>query len=146
MIKLKIQGGNSPQFKNIPCKGAANALLAHLCALKAGWKWFATPDQQNMMKQYIGKKQKRLVMAIIGSEIGEATGLYRLVSTPEEISTNVFKGNSTESILRWKQRSWWEEIGSVNSTYTDIWALTYCYWVVDVKTERGRFGCDSRTK
>ena len=31
-------------------------------------------------------------------------------------------------------RSWWEEIGSVNSTYTDIWALTYCYWVVDVKT------------
>lgn len=133
--KIKDSGGNSPQFKNIPCKGAANALLAHLCALKAGWKWFATPDQQNYNETEYWKEAEKACTAIIGSEIGEATGLYRLVNTPEEISTNVFKGNSTESIFEMETRSWWEEIGSERSSYADTWALTYCYWVVDVKTE-----------
>ena len=132
--KIKDSNGNSPHYKNVPSKGAANALLAHLCALKAGWKWFAVPEQQNYDETAYWQEAEKACTAIIGNESGEATGVYRLVCTPEEISTSVFKGNSTESIFEIENRSWWEEIPSIRSSYVDTWALTYCYWVVEMKT------------
>lgn len=143
--KIKDSKGNAPQYKNVPCKGAANALLAHLCALKAGWKWFATPEQRNYDETEYWKKAEEACTAIIGSETGAAAGLYRLVATPEEVSTNVFKGNSVESIFEMQNISYWSEMKQNKnlsdaeglSTYVDTWALTYCYWLVDVKT-RGR--------
>lgn len=126
--EMKDANGNSPLYKNVPCKGAANALLAHLCACKAGWKWFAQPAQQNYDEMELWKEAEAACTSIIGSETGVAAGIYRLVATPEEISTKVFKGNSVESIFELQYAPFWDEMRKNFTTNADTWALCYCNW------------------
>lgn len=133
--KIKDANGNTPRYKNEPCKGAANALLAHFCALKAGWKYLARTEQRDYDEVELWKEAEQACTAIIGSETGAATGLYRLVASPEEVSTKVFKGNSTESIFEMQYDPYWDEISkNLNvenyTTYLDTWALTYCHWLL----------------
>ena len=49
--KLTDANGNAVTHRARPCKGAANALLAHLCAWKAGCKYMAKPEDRNYDEQ-----------------------------------------------------------------------------------------------
>ena len=63
--------GNSPRFKSTPCKGAANALLAHLCAWKAGGKYFA--KHQDYDEKELWERAEK------GERIGKDTPGWELV-------------------------------------------------------------------
>ncbi|MCB6972106.1 MULTISPECIES: RagB/SusD family nutrient uptake outer membrane protein [Butyricimonas] len=144
--KVLDSRGNSPEYKNVPCKGAANALLAHLCALKAGWKWFARSEYQNYDEMEYWEEAERACTGIIGSETAQPAGIYRLAATPEEVSTEVFKGKSSEVIFEMRYAPYWDEIKEnldvpSYTTYLDTWALTYCYWVLQVKTSGAGVDC-----
>lgn len=106
--------------------------------MKAGWKWFARPEDQNFNEQEYWEEAEKACTSIIGSETAQSAGIYHLVATPEEVSTVVFKGKSTESIFEMRYAPYWDEIGKnmdseYYTTYLDSWALTYCYWVLLVE-------------
>ena len=130
--KITDSNGNAPSYKNEPCKGAANALLAHLCAWKAGGKYYAQPDQRDYDENALWEEAEQACTAIIGSETGTATGLYRLAANPEEVCTVVLRGRSTESIFEIEYRAFWEErhnnLEDNAVTNLDANALCYHYW------------------
>lgn len=149
--KLRNSQGKAPVYKNEPCKGAANALLANLCALKAGWKWLASPQYKNYDEAEYWKEAEAACTAIIGSETGTASGLYRLAMTPEEVCTRVFKGNHSESIFEMQYDPYWDEmaknLGVENyTTYLDTWALVYGYWIIDMKVAGEGVACIKEQK
>lgn len=130
--KITDSKGNAPRYKDEPCKGAANALLAHLCAWKAGGKYYAQPDQRNYDENALWEEAEKACTAIIGSETGSATGLYRLVANPEEVCTVVLRGNSQESIYEHEYRTFWEEYNDNNytaGTNLDALAIYHHTWV-----------------
>ncbi|MCB6974717.1 MULTISPECIES: RagB/SusD family nutrient uptake outer membrane protein [Butyricimonas] len=104
--KIRMSGGKVPAYKNTPCRGTANALLAHLCAWKAGGIYFANSTYET---QKLWEEAEKACTAIIGSETGVATGVYRLAVNPEEVVTKVLVGNSEESILELPQKEFPEE-------------------------------------
>lgn len=131
--KIKDANGNAPRYKNVPCKGAANALLAHLCAWKAGGKYYAQPNQRDYDEAALWEEAEKSCTAIIGSETGTATGVYRLVATPEEVCTNVLRGNSVEGIFEAEYRTFWNEYNSntdEQGSVTDQLALVYHAWIM----------------
>lgn len=131
--KVKDANGNAPKYKDVPCKGAANALLAHLCAWKAGGKYYAQPDQRDYDESALWEEAEKACTAIIGSEIGTATGVYRLVANPEEVCTTVLRGNSTEGIFEAEYRTFWNEY-NLNSQgdkpMIDMLVLPYHAWIM----------------
>ena len=70
--------------KQYGCKGAAAALMAHLCAWRAGVEG---------KSEYWAKAEEYCRMIIDGE-----CGSYTLAETPEEVCTNVMVRNSSESI------------------------------------------------
>ena len=87
---LTDSDGQKITYKSIPCKGAANALLAYLCAWKAGGKWFASEDYDEMR---LWSRAEQACNWVIDS-----TDTYCLAANPEEVVTSVLRGNSTESV------------------------------------------------
>lgn len=133
--KIKNAQGEGPRYKNEPCNGAANALLAYLCAWKAGGKYYAQPDQRDYDENALWEEAERACTAIIGSETGPATGVYQLVGTPEEVSTVVMRGNSSESVFEMHYGAFYDEMKNnlgvpAFTTVVDGWALHSHYWVV----------------
>lgn len=132
--EVKDANGDTPRYKNVPCKGAANALLAHLCAWKAGGKYYAQPDQRNYDETALWEEAEQACTAIIGSETGTATGLYSLAANPEEVCAVVLRGNSQESIFEYEYRDYWEEStknqGYAKETYLDNLAMNYHTWIM----------------
>ncbi|WP_065220428.1 MULTISPECIES: RagB/SusD family nutrient uptake outer membrane protein [Butyricimonas] len=132
--KVKNSSGNSPLYKNEPCKGAANALLAYLCAWKAGGKYYARPDLQGYDENDLWREAEQACTAIIGSETGKAGGIYQLVENPEAVINKVFKGNSSESVFELQYDPYWDEIER-NENYKyyktagDGRAARYCTWL-----------------
>ena len=104
--KIRNGNGKAPDYKNIPCRGAANALLAHLCAWKAGGAYFANSVYET---RELWEEAEKACTAIIGSETGPATGIYRLAVNPEEVVTKVLVGNSEEGILELPQKGFYDE-------------------------------------
>lgn len=132
--KVRDADGNPPSYKDVPCKGAANALLANLCAWKAGCKYFAQPDQQNYDENALWEEAEAACTAIIGSETGAPSGVYQLAATPEDVITKVFKGNSSEGIYEIQYSPYWDEIGHYpNNTSLDSRAFVYHLWIMQVK-------------
>lgn len=135
--KVKDARGNTARYKNVPCKGAANALLAHLCAWKAGGKYYAQPDQRNYDEMALWREAEQACTAVIGSETGSAGGVYRLASTPEEVCTSVLRGNSSEGIFEVEYRAYWEEVdkntGGFGKSLTDEQATAYHGWLILTK-------------
>ena len=103
--KAVDENGNTMKFKSTPCQGAANALLAHLAAWKAGGKYFAQPQDQNYNENELWELAEDACTEIIKSP------LYRLANDPEEVCTSVLVGNSSESIYETEIRTYFSELG-----------------------------------
>lgn len=103
--KLKNSSGDAMMSKSTPCKDAAYALLAHLCAWKAGGKYFAAEVNRNYNEIELWNKAERACTHIIESS------LYRLVSTPEEVCASVLVGNSVEGIYETVMKDYFNEVG-----------------------------------
>lgn len=88
--KMKDWRGKNYTYKAAPCKGSANALLAYLCAWKAGGKYFA--NNQDYDENELWKRAEEACTSIINS------GVYDLAANPEEVCTSVLMENSRESI------------------------------------------------
>lgn len=88
--QMKNWKGKNYTYKATPCKGAANALLAYLCAWKAGGKYFA--NNQDYDENKLWQEAEKACTSIINS------GMYDLATDPEEVCTSVLVENSRESI------------------------------------------------
>lgn len=107
--KVTASNGDAVKYKSAPCKGAANTVLAQLAAWKAGCKWFAQSSERNYDENELWEKAEAACTAIIGSESGPATGIYQLVSSPEEVCGSVLLGGSKESLYESQYIGFWEE-------------------------------------
>lgn len=106
--QVKDHTGASARYKSEPAKGPANALLANLCAWKAGCKYFAT--EQNYDENALWDRAEKAATAVIGS------GQYSLAATPEEVVTSVLVGDSRESIYETVFKDFWNEIPALYQT------------------------------
>jgi len=100
---VRDAAGSPPRNKFKPSKGAANAILAHLAAWKAGCKYLAAASQRNYDEQALWKKAADACTAIISS------GEYNLAPDPEQVCESVLVGDSRESIYEIAYRGFWEE-------------------------------------
>lgn len=110
--QIKDSNGIPPQYKSVPAKGAANALLAHLCAWKAGGKYFA--EDASYDEAILWRKAEAAAAKVIES------GQYSLAPNPEEICTTVLVGNSQEGIYEIVFRDLWHERKPLNAEYNDF--------------------------
>ncbi|WP_018336671.1 RagB/SusD family nutrient uptake outer membrane protein [Butyricimonas synergistica] len=101
---LKDCNGNAITYKSVPCKGAAQALLAHLCAWKAGCKYMAAPEEATYDEQALWSAVDSACTALINSPV------YELAKTPEEVCTSTLVGGDQESIYENVLRGFWEEM------------------------------------
>ena len=99
--------GNPAIYRSTVCKGAANALLANLCAWKAGCKYMAQPADRNYDEGELWAKAEKACSAIIAR-----SSVYSLVGNAEEICTSVLVGESSESIFEITLKDSWHEITS----------------------------------
>ena len=95
--------GKAPRYKSTPCRGAAYALLAHLCAWKAGGKYFAADRDYD--EEALWREAKEACDNIILS------GTYVLAGTPEEVCSVVLSGDSQESIYETVYKNLLHELG-----------------------------------
>jgi starch-binding outer membrane protein, SusD/RagB family len=103
--------------KTAPSRGAANALLAHLCAWKAGCKYFAeNPDYDNYI---LWRTVEDATSAIIDG------GNYSLAADPKTVVNEVLVGNSNESIFETAFRNLWSEMSAVDQTVPYLVARYY---------------------
>ena len=103
--QLKDANGQPVTHRGRPCKGAANALLAHLCAWKAGCKYMAQPEDRNYDEMELWRMADSACTAII-----ERDDIYELAANPEEVCTSVLVGGSKESIFESIMRNYWDEL------------------------------------
>lgn len=101
---VKDYQGMTPKYRSNPCKGAANALLAHLCAWKAGCKYFAGNHQYD--EQELWRKAETACSVVIASPS------YSLAASPEQVCTEALVGNSRESVYETVFRDLWHERNS----------------------------------
>ena len=112
--KLEDCNGEAITSKSTPCKGAANALLAQLCAWKAGCKWFAREEDRDYDEMLYWEKAEKACTEVIESP------LYELAADPEEVCSSVLVGNSKEGIYETVMLNWYNEVGArVYSMGTD---------------------------
>lgn len=97
--------GNAVTHRARPCKGAANALLAHLCAWKAGCKYMAKPEDRNYDEEELWKIAEQACSDVIKRE-----DIYELAGTPEDMCVSTLAGNSKESIFESIFRNYWDEL------------------------------------
>ena len=89
--ELKESSGASVSHRARPCKGAANAVLAHLCAWKAGCKYMAQPQDRDYDEQQLWRMVDSACSAIINRQ-----DIYDLESTPDEVCTKTFVDGGKE--------------------------------------------------
>lgn len=104
--KLTDCNGQSVTSKSTPCKGAANALLAQLCAWKAGCKWFAREEDKGYDEKLYWEKAEKACTEVIKSP------LYELAADPEEVCSSVLVGNSKEGIYETVMKDYFNEVGA----------------------------------
>ncbi len=114
--------GQPPKYRSNPCKGAANALLAHLCAWKAGGKYFAVNQQYD--EQELWRKAEAACSAVIASPA------YALAATPEQVCTEVLVGNSAESVYETVFKDLWHELNSFDWISPFTMGSSYEKWPV----------------
>ncbi|WP_176555051.1 RagB/SusD family nutrient uptake outer membrane protein [Butyricimonas sp. Marseille-P3923] len=105
--KMTNWKGENYANKATPGKGAANALLAYLCAWKAGCKYFAS--NQNYDEKLLWEQVEKACTSIIGS------GTYSLEPNPEAVCTSGLIENSQESIYETINRGYEYELSDFES-------------------------------
>lgn len=106
--QLKDANGNAVLHRARPCKGAANALLAHLCAWKAGCKYMAHPDHRDYDTEELWKTAEQACTDIISRD-----DIYQLAANPEELCVTALPGGSRESIFESIFRDYWDELAQL---------------------------------
>lgn len=145
--ELKDYAGNTITHRARPCKGAANALLAQLCAWKAGSKYMAQPDQRDYDEQELWKIAEEACSSII-----ERNDLYSLADNPEKVCTEVLVGNSSETILESLYKDWWQELEYSEDNFTSMgkyyesWPVIPNENMTDIKTKEYRISNTSVRK
>lgn len=97
--------GSAIMYKSTPVRGAANILLAHLCAWKAGCKYLASGDGRGYDEMELWRRAEEACTEIIWSEE------YELAATPEEVCTQVLVDGGQEAIFVSVFRNFWNEVG-----------------------------------
>lgn len=102
--ELKESNGNPVTHRARPCKGAAQAVLAHLCAWKAGCKYMAQPEDRDYDEQQLWRAADSACTAIINRR-----DIYDLEATPDEVCTKTFVDGGKECIFESVFRGYWNE-------------------------------------
>jgi len=118
--QVKDYNGVSAVYKSTPAKGPANALLAHLCAWKAGTKYFS--DDQNFDENELWDRAEKAATAVIGS------GQYSLAANPETVVTNTLVGGDRESIYETVFRDQWSDMSPFLRTISFLQANSFQAW------------------
>ncbi len=100
--RVRYANGAAPTYKSAPAKGPANALLAHLCAWKAGGNYFAVDGDYDVASLWA--RAEAAATAVIES------GSYSLAANPEQVVTSVLVGDDPESIYESVFRNLWHEM------------------------------------
>lgn len=125
--ELRDASGNAVTHRGRPCRGAANAVLAHLCAWKAGGKYLTRPENRNYDEQELWRQVDTACTAIISR-----SDIYVLASTPEEVCTKVLSGGSQESIFESVFKGYWNEFSEFEKGCgTTFFAQRYIGYPVD---------------
>ena len=103
--KLTDYAGNPVTHRARPCKGAANAVLANLCAWKAGCKYMAQPNEQGYDTEALWKEAEEACSAIINQR-----DCYALAANPEAVCAAALVGGTPESIFETVYKGAWEEV------------------------------------
>ena len=109
--ELKESSGASVTHRARPCKGAANAVLAHLCAWKAGCKYMAQPQDRDYDEQLLWRMVDTACTAIINRP-----DIYDLESTPDEVCTKTFVDGGKECIFESVFRGYWNEFDEMTES------------------------------
>ncbi len=107
--------------RTIPSRGAANALLAHLCAWKAGCAYLTDEPSDS---DELWAKAEAATSEIISSAD------YRLASNPDDVASAVLTGNSVETVFESPFRNSWNETDPVSHSYPFIPGNYYQQWPV----------------
>ena len=91
--ELRDSDGNAVTHRARPCKGAANAVLAYLCAWKAGCKYMAQPNERDYDEEALWRASDSACSAIINRP-----DIYALESTPEDVCTRTFVDGGKECV------------------------------------------------
>lgn len=91
--ELRDSDGNTVSHRARPCKGAANAVLAYLCAWKAGCKYMAQPNERDYDEQALWRAVDSACTAIINRQ-----DIYDLEATPEDVCTRTLVDGGKECI------------------------------------------------
>ena len=108
--ELRDVDGNVVTHRARPCKGAANAVLAHLCAWKAGCKYMAQPDDRDYDEQALWRAADSACSAIINRP-----DIYDLEVTPEDVCENTLVEGGKECIFESVFRGYWVELEEVRA-------------------------------
>ena len=109
---LRDADGNAVTHRARPCKGAANAVLAHLCAWKAGCKYMAQPDDRDYDEQALWRAADSACTAIISH-----SDIYSLEATPEDVCEKTLVDGGKECVYESVFRKFWEEVGTRNPCF-----------------------------
>lgn len=133
--------GQAPRYRSTPCKGAANALLAHLCAWKAGCKYMALPSDRDYDERELWERAERACSAVIGSPE------YELAANPELVCSQVLVGDSRESVYETVFKDLIEELPDDQRGYPFTMGRLYTSWpVMPTETESNIQQVDLRIK
>ena len=103
--ELRDVDGNAVTHRARPCKGAANAVLAHLCAWKAGCKYMAQPDDRDYDEQALWLAADSACTAIISRP-----DIYDLETSPEDVCENTLVDGGKECVFESVFRGYWGEL------------------------------------
>jgi hypothetical protein len=133
--QLKDYNGAPAQFRSAPARGAANALLAHLCAWKAGTKYFS--EDQSFDENLLWQRAEQAASAVM------ASSSYSLAANPEQVVTGVLVGDHRESVFETVFKGLWHEVPVFFRTNAVVPGLIYQTWPVvpnSSPTERSSLG------
>ena len=105
--ELRDADGNVVNHRGRPCKGAANAVLAHLCAWKAGCKYMAQPDDRDYDEQALWRAADSACTAIINRP-----DIYDLEASPEDVCEKTLVDGGKECVFESVFRGYWGELSS----------------------------------
>lgn len=108
--ELRDVDGNAVTHRARPCKGAANAVLAHLCAWKAGCKYMAQPDDRDYDEQALWRAVDSACTAIINRP-----DIYDLEASPDDVCENTLVDGGKECIFESVFRGYWGELEIISA-------------------------------